>query len=140
MTTKTAPATITLKTGRTGGTVADGFKYRDVYSEVAVGDFLSESLVTDTIVWEVVKITKATVTVRPTMSGGPVHEDEHCDKGAHGLSVVWEEQVTNPEAETRTLRVRKDGSVRLGSHAGARPLYPTRKVNGVPVSRRDWRF
>ena len=140
MTAKTAPATITLKTGRTGGTVADGFKYRDVYSEVAVGDFLSESLVTDTLVYEVVKVTKATVTVRRTMSGGPVHEDEACDKGAHGLSVVWEEQVTKPEAETRTLRVRKDGTIRAGNHVGARPFYPTRKVNGVPVRRVDYRM
>ena len=140
MTTKTAPATITLKTGRTGGTVADGFKYRDVYSEVAVGDFLSESLVTDTLVYEVVKVTKATVTVRRTMSGGPVHEDEACDKGAHGLSVMWEEQVTKPEAETRTLRVRKDQTIRAGSHVGASPFYPTRKVNGVPVRRVDYRY
>ena len=140
MTTKTAPATITLKTGRTGGTVADGFKYRDVYSEVAVGDFLSESLVTDTLVYEVVKVTKATVTVRRTMSGGPVHEDEACDKGAHGLSVVWEEQVTNPEAETRTLRVRKDQTIRSGSHAGARPFYPTTRINGVPARRIDYRY
>ena len=109
-------------------------------AEVKVGDFLSESLVTDTLVYEVVKVTKATVTVRRTMSGGPVHEDQHCDKGAHGLSVMWEEQVTKPEAETRTLRVRKDGSVRAGSHVGARPFYPTTKVNGVPVRRVDYRF
>ena len=128
--------TITLVTGyeRTNG------QRTPVTVEVKAGDFLSESLVTDTLVWEVVKVTAKTVTVRPTMSGGAVYDDARCDKGAHGLSVVWEEQVTNPEAETRTLRVRKDGSVRLGSHAGARPLYPTRKVNGVPVSRRDWRF
>ena len=136
MTTKTAPATITLVTG---------FEYVNGQrtpqtAEVKVGDFLSESLVTDTLVYEVVKVTAKTVTVRPTTSGGPVHEDEHCDKGAHGLSVVWEEQVSKPEAETRTLRVRKDGSVRSGSHAGARPFYPTRKVNGVPVRRVDYRF
>ena len=111
-----------------------------VTAEVKVGDFLSESLVTDTLVYKIVKVTKATVTVRRTMSGGPVHEDEACDKGAHGLSVVWEEQVTNPEAETRTLRVRKDQTIRAGSHVGASPFYPTRKVNGVPVRRVDYRY
>ena len=128
--------TITLVTGfeRTNG------QRTPVTVEVKAGDFLSESLVTDTLVYEVVKVTAKTVTVRPTTSGGPVHEDEACDKGAHGLSVVWEEQVTNPEAETRTLRVRKDQTIRMGNHAGARPLYPTRKINGVPVQRRDWRF
>ena len=126
-------------------TIVTGYEHRNGQrtpqtTEVQAGDFLSESLVTDTLVYEVVKVTAKTVTVRPTMSGGPVHEDEHCDKGAHGLSVVWEEQLTKPEAETRTLRVRKDGSVRMGSHAGARPLYPTRKINGVPVRRVDYRM
>lgn len=136
MTTKTAPATITLVTGfeRING------QRTPQTAEVKVGDFLSESLVTDTLVYEVVKVTAKTVTVRPTMSGGPVHEDEHCDKGAHGLSVVWEEQVTKPEAETRTLRVRKDGTVRAGSHVGARPFYPATMVNGVPVRRVDYRY
>ena len=128
--------TITLVTGfeRTNG------QRTPVTAEVKAGDFLSESLVTDTLVYQVVKVTKATVTIRRTRGGEQITEDDACDKGAHGLSVVWTEQVPNPDAETRTLRVRKDGSVRMGSHAGARPLYPTRKINGVPVQRRDWRF
>ena len=128
--------TITLVTGfeRTNG------QRTPVTVEVKAGDFLSESLVTDTLVYEVVKVTAKTVTVRPTTSGGPVHEDEACDKGAHGLSVVWEEQVTKPEAETRTLRVRKDGTIRAGNHVGARPFYPTRNVNGVSVRRVDYRM
>lgn len=128
--------TITLVTGydRTNG------QRTPVTVDVQAGDFLSESLVTDTLVYEVVKVTAKTVTVRRTMTGGPVHEDQHCGKGAHGLSVMWEEQVTKPEAETRTLRVRKDGTIRAGSHAGASPFYPTHKVNGVPVRRVDYRF
>ena len=128
--------TITLVTGfeRSNG------QRTPVTAEVKAGDFLSESLVTDTLVYEVVKVTAKTVTVRPTMSGGAIYDDERCDKGAHGLSVVWEEQVTKPEAETRTLRVRKDGTIRAGSHVGARPFYPARKVNGVPVRRVDYRF
>ena len=132
----TAPATITLVTGfeRTNG------QRTPVTAEIKAGDFLSESLVTDTLVYEVVKVTAKTITVRPTTGGGPVHEDERCDKGANGLSVVWEEQVAKPEAKTRTLRVRKDGTIRSGSHVGARPFYPTRKVNGVPVRRVDYRM
>ena len=125
--------------------IRTGTDYRNgeripVTHEVQPGDYLSESLVTDTLVYEVVKVTAKTVTVRRMMSGGPVHEDEACDKGAHGLSVVWEEQVANPNAETRTLRVRKDGTIRAGSHVGASPFYPTRKVNGVPVRRVDYRM
>ena len=131
----TAPATITLVTG---------YQHRNGQrtpqtAEVQPGDFLSEPLVTDTLVYEIIKVTAKTVTVRPTMSGGPIHEDERCDKGAHGLAVVWEEQVANPDAETRTLRVRKDGTIRAGSYVGARPFYPTKKVNGVPVRRVDYR-
>lgn len=108
--------------------------------EVKVGDFLSESLVTDSIVYEVIKVTPKTVTVRSTQDGESFHDDERCDKTANGLGVVWTERVSNPEGSTRTLRVRKDGTVRSGSHVGARPFYPTNKIDGKPVSRRDWRF
>jgi hypothetical protein len=102
--------------------------------------FLSESLVTDSIVWEVVKVTPKSVTLRPTIEGDEITEDENCDKGAYGLSVVWTEQKSNPEAKARTLRVRKDGTVRFGNHVGARPMYRTPMKNGKPVSRRDWRY
>lgn len=108
--------------------------------EVKVGDFLSESLVTDTLVWEVVKVTAKTITVRPTLSGEKVHKDERCDEGAYGLSVVWQEQVSNPDAEPRTLRLRKDQTIRAGSHVGASPFYPTTRINGVPARRIDYRY
>jgi hypothetical protein len=108
--------------------------------DVVPGMFLSEMLVTDSIVWEVVKTTPKSVTLRPTAAGDQVHDDEKCDKGAHGLSVQWTERVSNPNAETKTLRVRKDGTIRFGDHAGARPMYKTPQVDGKPVSRRDWRF
>ena len=107
---------------------------------VEPGMFLSESLVTDSIVWEVVKVTPKSVTLRPTTEGDEITEDESCDKGANGLSVVWNERVSNPNAETRTLRVRKDGTIRFGSHVGARPMYRTPMKNGKPVARRDNRF
>ena len=107
---------------------------------VEPGMFLSESLVTDSLVYEVVKVTAKSVTVRRTMTGGAIYDDERCDKGAHGLPVVWEEQVINPNAKTRTLRVRKDGTIRAGSHVGARPFHKTPMVNGRPARRVDYRF
>lgn len=128
MTTITAPATITIRTSRTET------------ADVQVGDFLSESLVTDTIVYEVIKVTAKSVTLRSTIAGAKVHEDKHCDKGAYGLSVVWQERVSNENGYTLTLRLRKDGSLRSGSHAGAFPLYPAHTENGKPVSRCDNRF
>ena len=109
-------------------------------AEIKAGDFLSESLVTDTLVYEVVKVTDKTVTVRRTMTGDNFTKDTACDEGANGLAVTWEEQIVNPDAKARTLRVRKDGTIRAGSHVGASPFYPTRKVNGVPVRRVDYRF
>ena len=128
--------TITLVTGfeRTNG------QRPPVTTEVQAGDFLSESLVTDTRAYQVVKVTKSTISIVPCQGTGRVIEDERCDKGANGLSVTWETVAPMEGSKARTLRVRKDGSVRMGSHAGARPLYPTTKVNGVPVQRRDWRF
>ena len=140
MTTKTAPTTITIKTGRAGGTAADGFKYHDTFAEVKVGDFLEEFLVTDTIVYEVIKVTKATVTVRKTVGTGVSHKDPRCDEGGHGLSVQWEEVEPWENGWTKTFRVRKDGSLRSGSHVGASPLRPAHRVNGIPAQRRDWRF
>ena len=130
--------TITLKTGRTGGTAADGFEYRDRYDEIGVGDFLSESLVTDTIVWEVVKVTAKTVTIRTTRDAGEFTEDTAVDKAP--MPVVWEAREANPAGATKTLRVRKDGSVRIGDHAGSSPLRPAPMVNGKPVRRIDYRF
>ena len=132
----TAPATITIVTG---------FEHRNGQrtpqtAEVKAGDFLSESLVTDTIVYEVIKVTKATITVRKTIGTDISHKDPHCDEGGHGLSVQWEEVKPWHNGWTKTFRVRKDQTIRSGSHVGARPFYPTKKINGVPVQRRDWRF
>ena len=110
------------------------------FAKVKAGDFLSESLVTDTLVYEVVKVTAKTVTVRRTRTEGTVTEDAHTNKGGHGLNVMWEQQVPNVDAGTRTLRVRKDGTVRSGSHAGASPFRPARMIDGVPVRRVDYRF
>lgn len=125
--------------------ISTGYDYMNgkripLTTDIQAGDFLSESLVTDTIVYEVVKVTAQTATIRHTDSTGTTHEDPHCDKGANGLSVQWEGCKPNPDAETRRLHIRKDGTLRIGNHTGARPLRPTRTIDGQPVARRDWRF
>ena len=132
--------TITIKTGRAGGTAADGFKYHDTFAEVKVGDFLEEFLVTDTIVWEVIKVTPKTVTLRKAISTDRRHEDLQCDTGAYGLAVYWEEVEAWHNGPTQNLRLRKDGSLKIGSHTGASPLRPARRIDGVPVRRIDHRF
>lgn len=125
MDTTPVPETITLTTGR------------DETSQVAVGDFLSEPLVTDTLVWEVVKVTPRTITVRSTAEGEVVTNDH---RDGNPLPVTYTEAVSDPHGRTRTLRVRRDGTVRMGTHRGARPMYPTPTRGGVPVRRVDYRY
>src|SRR5699024_12335708 len=117
-----------VRTRRTGRSCADKLKYRDTLAEVKAGAFRSESLGTDTLVYEVVKVTAKTVTVRRTLTGDKFTKDNACDEGANGLAVTWEEQVINPHAETRTLRLRKDGTIRSGSHVGASPFRDRKSV------------
>lgn len=124
---------------RIGSDYTNGTK-TPITATVQAGDHLSQVLVTDTIVWEVVKVTKSTVTIRRTKSTETVHQDTRCDTGAHGLGVVWVEQESDPTAATKTLRVRKDGTVRIGSHIGAHPLRPAQQIEGRPVARTDHRF
>lgn len=112
-----------------------------------VGDFASVLYVSDTAVYEVVKVTDKTITVRSTKDvydseGIPVSmKDPHTNPGAYGLNVVWYAVAPLPFAQTQVLRRRKDGTFRM--FRGGRPLYPanTVEIDGVryPVRRRDWR-
>lgn len=133
--------TITLKTGRTGGTAADGFQYRDRHDEISVGDYLAESLVTDTRIYEVVGVTPKGIRLRTTQDMPEVtpEEDTRVDQ-VPGLPVLNIAVCPDPNGKVYLLRVRKDGSVRMGSHAGAHPLRPARMINGMPVRRIDYRF
>lgn len=130
----TNPETITLVTGRDRrpGAGVDQIKT----AQIAVGEFLSEPLVSDTVVWEVTKVTAKTITVRSTVAGQVV-ESDHRD--GNPFPVNYSRVLPDPGGIVRTLRVRTDGTVRLGAHRGARPMYPTPRRGGVPVQRRDWR-
>lgn len=100
-----------------------------------VGQVLAEPLVTDTITYEVVKTTAHTVTVRRTQDGGEPIRDLKVDQGPY--PVLWTPQVPCPEAATRTLRIRKDGSIRFG---GGYKLRPAAMIEGQPVRRVDYRY
>ena len=100
-----------------------------------VGQVLAEPLVTDTITYEVVKTTAHTVTVRRTQDGGEPIRDLKVDQGPY--PVLWTPQVPCPEAATRTLRIRKDGSIRFG---GGYKLRLAPIVGGEPVRRVDYRY
>ena len=131
----TTPDSLTLVTGRTRNYSSGTDEVHTC--EVRVGDFLSEPLVTDTIVWEVVKITPKTLTVRSTTVGGTVHNDH---RDGNPFPVNYAAALTDPHGRTKTLRVRGDGTVRMGSHRGARAMYPTPTRGGVPVRKVDYRY
>ena len=112
----------------------------DLTDVLAPGDYLREALVTDTIVYEVVKVTPKTVTLRETKKTSEVYVDERCDTGANGLTVNWRACEPNPEGRTFTRRLNKNGKVMAGSHARAAAYSIPNMVNGKPVARIDWRF
>ena len=102
-------------------------------AEAEVGDFVAELLVTDTRVYEVVRRTAKTLTLRTTRETDRTRRDG--EEGAYGLRVVYTEVEADPEGRTFTVRLRKDGTYRYADYT--RPLY---LVEGTPEARRDWRF
>jgi hypothetical protein len=98
-----------------------------------VGDFVSYTMVTDTQVYEVVKVTPKTITIRHTSTGDVLWTD-----GAP-YPVVYREAVREPySGSDRVLRVRKDGTYRVGDWA--RPLTIAQMIDGKPVSRTDYKM
>jgi hypothetical protein len=104
-------------------------------STVEVGDFVAETLVTDTLVYEVVGVTAATIKVRKTSDG-----DKVTSKNVDGnpYPIVWTSQVPDPDAPVRTVRYRKDGTFR--SHRSGNPYRYATVIDGAPVRYTDYRF
>jgi hypothetical protein len=88
-----------------------------------------EMLVTDTICYEVVSKTAKTITVRRMKQGEVVSTT-----GGH-CPVVHREAVSNPFGETKTVRLRKDGTYRMGNGYNA-----LRLQQEAPTFRTDYAF
>src|SRR5699024_10041823 len=132
----------------TAGPPADHNQPPDAWAAARAGPPLRRSLPTDTVAPRLGRgaahrpprrRTPAAARHRDAPTGDPRTKDTACDEGANGLAVTWEEQVINPHAETRTLRLRKDGTIRSGSHVGASPFRPAKLVDGKPARRVDYR-
>lgn len=95
--------------------------------------FVSETLVTDTRVYEIVRRSDRSLWLRPCVSGEIVKRD---NTGRFG--VVWNAAIPDPTGRVFRVGLRKDGTFRTGP--GARALHPTRLINGTPVFRTDWDF
>lgn len=122
---KTTEAQTTIK-AYSNGVVVDTI--------VKPGAFLAETLVTDTRVYEAVKVTAKSLTLRGTQRGDVLRRE---DDGS-GYPMVWHEAKSYPELDTFVVRVRKDGTVRRGE--GARPMRPAQLIDGKPVEYTDYRF
>lgn len=90
--------------------------------------FFSETLVTDTYCWELVKCTPKTMTLRRMMRGEKVYSNNEY------LPVVGYEALRNPKGETITVRLRKDGTYRR--HRSSNPLRHTMQ----PIFYVDYKF
>jgi hypothetical protein len=101
-----------------------------------VGSFVQYTMVTDTVVYEVVKVTAKTITVRPTIDGPRTWRCELVDHNDY--PVIRTEQVVDETQPVKVLRRRQDGTYRLCDSAS--PLRPPYMVEGVPVRKTDYRF
>jgi len=91
----------------------------DTAHSFQVGDFLSETLVTDTQVWEVIETTAKTVTVRDTRRVEGVIQSP---------SPMFVRYAVEPDPGSKAVvrRVRKDGTVRIENWS--RPLRPSKPI------------
>lgn len=103
--------------------------------EPQVGDFVSYTLVTDTQVYEVVKRTPHTATLRRTRPGENLRSE---NRDGNPYPVVHTEAVSDPTGPTQVVRRRKDGTFRIADWS--RPLRPATEIDGKPVTRTDYRF
>ena len=100
--------------------------------------FVGEILVTDTIVYEIIARTTKTITVRRTKDGASKPErDLRVDGGTDPQCppVMWTEQVPDENGNVSVLRLRKDGTYRMGRSSN--PLFA---IEGTPKRRTDYRF
>jgi hypothetical protein len=96
--------------------------------------FVAETLYTDSRVYEIVKRTPRTLTLRHTAQG-PILRREDWSGG--GYPQVWHEAVSDFRGGTFVVRLRKDGTYRTGT--SSRPLRPAQYIDGKPVDFTDYR-
>ena len=101
-------------------------------------EFLTELLVTDTRTYEVIARTPKTITVRTTR---PTGEKWSENRDGNPYPCVWHVVGPDENGHTYTLRLRKDGTYRMGQ--GANPLRPAKTYDtsgGLPAEFTDYRF
>lgn len=113
----------------------------DDHYEVTPGMFITEDLWSDTLIWEVIKVTAKTITVRRTKQGEIAHIES-----ADGCPwpKIWYVAEPDPNGHVRTLRERKGPNGKGGHYSfdghGRRGTYPAREIDGRPVKLTDMRY
>lgn len=90
--------------------------------------FVTETLVTDTLVYEVLETTAKTMTIRSMARGEQVYHN------GEPLPVIGLKAVSDPNGYVKVVRLRKDGTYRTGN--GMNPL----RVTTNPVFMTDYKF
>ena len=96
--------------------------------------YATETLVTDTVSYDVVGSTPKTIKIRRRRHVLPGRRDENVDQGPYP-PVMWFATESDERHSTITLRLRKDGTYRRADWA--RPL---RFTNEPPEIRVDYRM
>ncbi len=100
------------------------------------GDFVSETLVTDTRTYEVVGVTAKTIRIRTTGRTNTVLKCENV--GGNPYPCTWYEVTSDPTGIVFKLRLRQDGTFRFAANSGK--LRPATMVDGKPASFVDYRY
>lgn len=103
--------------------------------DISQARFVSELLVTDTIVYEVVGRTAKTVKLRTTRRGEVLKRE---NRDGNPYPCTWTEELPDPDARVRTCRLRKDGTYRM--HYSGNPIRPATMIDGKPASYTDYRM
>lgn len=83
------------------------------------------------IVYEIIKVTPRTVTMRSTKSGKVVRNEEYR---------TYKTAVSDDNGRTMTKRISSHHTLRVGNYAHAGTFYIPEKINGEPIEMMDWTY
>ena len=100
-----------------------------------VGDFVQYTMVTDSVVLEVVRVSAKSIWIRRTKGGEILRSDNH---DGNPYPVVYTEQVADEGGAVQRLGLTKKGFFRIDRSFGR--IYPAHTINGKPVRKVDYRM
>lgn len=97
-----------------------------------VGSIAAWTLVTDTVLADVIKVTAKTITIRPRVS---TRKELRRIETESGYPIIWMATESLVLAPTRTVRLRKDGSYRISGSSNRMRFY-----DSDPGQKTDYRM